>query len=700
MRNKLISLCIAMALVLSNLVAVYASAPIARVDMNQTDIKAYQGDDVTLSGTVSLAVGQQICACIGASTNPVISSTTVPDTGESYVFEIRIPGSKLTLGSNTVVIQSYPVSGRLNASYPKTVTIDVMAKATRPVMKIVSVSYKRVRMSWSKYPDTVKYQIYRSRSANKGFKRIKTINAAKGTSYADKRVLAGKTYYYKVRPILKSGHTGVFSEVVKASPALKRPTLKVGYSSKAKLSWGKISGATGYYLYRCKNGGSYKKIASLKGKTISYTDKKSSKLSSGTYTYKIKAYRKYKKTQYYNSRTKKWQNKKPAKKNWIGKRTRRKVYYTAYSKAATASITLVGIPTAPGQNLTVNGAQVSCGRYFTAILKKDGSLWTTGYNIFGQLGVGTEDDYLTTPVKIMDNVAQVSCGGEHIGILTKSGTLYMAGRNTRGQLGNDNGYEQNPTPRKLMDNVAQVSCGYSHTAILKKDGTLWMTGTNSNGQLGDGTTTSRRTPVKIMSNVVQVSCGEWYTGILKKDGTLWMTGSNYSGELGVETDRDYTTKPVKVKMSNVVQVSCGWNYAYNKGNHTAILKKDGTLWMTGCNDTGELGNGTKVSKKTPVKVMSNVAQVSSGEYVTAILKRDGSLWMTGSKNQFGIDATGESLKPVKVTDNVAQVSCGYGHVGILRRDGSVWMTGSNLYGQLGIGNKDSQQTRVKVMDAF
>ena len=53
---------------------------------------------------------------------------------------------------------------------------------------------------------------------------------------------------------------------------------------------------------------------------------------------------------------------------------------------------------------------LSAGDDFTAFIKPDGSLWSRGYNLFGQLGNGTTVDS-AVPVKVMDGVATVSCGG-------------------------------------------------------------------------------------------------------------------------------------------------------------------------------------------------------------------------------------------------------------------------------------------------
>ncbi len=72
---------------------------------------------------------------------------------------------------------------------------------------------------------------------------------------------------------------------------LKSPTLSgkttTATSMIAKLSWTKITGATGYELYRSVNGGAYQKINTTSA--ISYTD--GNRSSDKTYRYKIRAYR-------------------------------------------------------------------------------------------------------------------------------------------------------------------------------------------------------------------------------------------------------------------------------------------------------------------------------------------------------------------------------------------------------------------------
>lgn len=85
----------------------------------------------------------------------------------------------------------------------------------------------------------------------------------------------------------------------------KKPTgLKITTGKKSKqlkISWKKVSGASGYQVYRSTTGksGSYKKIATLKSSVTGYTDKKLK--SSKTYYYAVRAYKKSGSTKKYSS---------------------------------------------------------------------------------------------------------------------------------------------------------------------------------------------------------------------------------------------------------------------------------------------------------------------------------------------------------------------------------------------------------------
>lgn len=76
-----------------------------------------------------------------------------------------------------------------------------------------------------------------------------------------------------------------------AASALSKPTMSKVANTKTgvKVTWKKVSKATGYIVYRKTGSGSYKRIAKVKsGSTVSYTD--TTAVSGKTYTYTVIAY--------------------------------------------------------------------------------------------------------------------------------------------------------------------------------------------------------------------------------------------------------------------------------------------------------------------------------------------------------------------------------------------------------------------------
>ena len=162
-----------------------------------------------------------------------------------------------------------------------------------------------------------------------------------------------------------------------------------------------------------------------------------------------------------------------------------------------------------------------------------------------------------------------------------------------------------------------------------------------------------------------ISSGYYHTAMIKNDGSLWMCGQNQSGQLGDGT-RTIKSKPVKI-MTDVKKVYCGHK-------NTAIIKKDNSLWVCGLNNYGQIGDGTTTNRYTPVKVMTGVKDASIGGYFTGALKNDGTVWTWGSNTD---------TKPIKVASDVASLSIGYSHSAIVKKDGSLWTWGYNEYGEIG-----------------
>lgn len=163
-------------------------------------------------------------------------------------------------------------------------------------LKAVSAGCNRIKVSWKKIKGADGYVLYRATSANGKYKALKTIKKAKTISYTDKNRATGKTYYYKLRPYKNVKHKKqymAYSTVVstKAMPGKVKFTKLTAKNSKATLKWKKVSGASGYLIYRSdRSDGGFKCINSLSGRKTRYTN---TKLKKGqTYYYRIRAYKK------------------------------------------------------------------------------------------------------------------------------------------------------------------------------------------------------------------------------------------------------------------------------------------------------------------------------------------------------------------------------------------------------------------------
>ena len=145
----------------------------------------------------------------------------------------------------------------------------------------------------------------------------------------------------------------------------------------------------------------------------------------------------------------------------------------------------------------------------------------------------------------------------------------------------------------------------------------------------------------------KISLGGAHSGAITEDGSLYMWGRNDYGQLGDGTKKEERSNPVKI-MDHVRSVSLGsW--------HSGAITEDGSLYMWGYNYHGQLGDGTDSGKSNPVKIMDHVRSVSLGEWHSGAITEDGSLYMWGSNSsgQLGDGTTTDRLTPIKINDPTA-----------------------------------------------
>jgi alpha-tubulin suppressor-like RCC1 family protein len=196
-----------------------------------------------------------------------------------------------------------------------------------------------------------------------------------------------------------------------------------------------------------------------------------------------------------------------------------------------------------------NWVSVACGDRHTVAIRSDGSLWGWGYGSSGQLGDGTSGGIKKSPVRIgsFNDWAFAEGGDTHTVASRGDGSLWSWGYNIAGQLGD--GTTTNRLSPVQVGGAADwrfVAAGYRYTVSIRGDGSLWAWGYNGQGQLGDGTTVNRSSPVRIGDATwALASCGTSHTVGMRKDGSLWAWGANNYGQLGDGTTATRTS-PVEI----------------------------------------------------------------------------------------------------------------------------------------------------------
>ncbi len=177
------------------------------------------------------------------------------------------------------------------------------------------------------------------------------------------------------------------------------------------------------------------------------------------------------------------------------------------------------------------------------------------------------------------------------------------------------------------------------------------------------------------------------------------------------------TTAVKDTEGNTLTENSVWTFTTGpvisaKGNHTLVLKSDGTVWGWGYNDYGQTSpslydpdpaaSNTIASPVAVSGLTGTIASVAAGQLHSLALRSDGTILAWG-QNGAGVLGNGDqssdrAIGPVVVQNlsGVTAIAAGYSHSAALKSDGTVWCWGWNQNGQIGDGTWDHKLTPAKV----
>jgi alpha-tubulin suppressor-like RCC1 family protein len=274
---------------------------------------------------------------------------------------------------------------------------------------------------------------------------------------------------------------------------------------------------------------------------------------------------------------------------------------------------------------------VSAGDEHAVAIKDINTIWSWGYNGSGRLG---NHSSANSSVPVQENShstwSTASAGAKHTAAIKSSDkTVWSWGYNYFGQLGDGSTSSSNvPQAESSGANHSMVSAGGSHTMAIRGNipSTIFGTGSNSFGQLGDNTTTNRSSYTQEDTHATWrgISAGGGHTLAIDNGDGLYAWGRNTSGQLG---DGATTNR----KRAYQVGLSADWRTAAAGYAHSLAIKTNNTLYAWGNNERGQLGIGSiDAAIKIPTLVaLDNVESVAAGRYRSAAIKGDGTLWEWG-----------------------------------------------------------------------
>jgi alpha-tubulin suppressor-like RCC1 family protein len=344
---------------------------------------------------------------------------------------------------------------------------------------------------------------------------------------------------------------------------------------------------------------------------------------------------------------------------------------------------------------------IEAGNVHLYALTEDKGLYVTGYNYYGQLGIGNRTDVYTFQL-VRSNVRAIGCSGAAGHYIGEDGFLYGAGWGYHACLGNgyQDGAHINYKKVNNLSNLTNFYCTADMNIIVQDaNGKLYAGGfnsynmlsiPNSNGPVRNYTEVTSYLPCAV-EDIEELYMGLYITSITTKDNKYYVCGTNLFGIVGFlySNYRSFTKLPRK----DIKQIEIG-----NENYGVFMLTNNNDLYSVGYDYDGELGFGEMHGARTTwQKILSNVDRFISCYGNTFMFTKDNKLFACGgnyAKELLDTDVKAY-VSPIEITglpfaiEDIETVYSEDQTIIYLLRNGDLYGKGWNGYGQLGIGTRNN-----------
>lgn len=281
---------------------------------------------------------------------------------------------------------------------------------------------------------------------------------------------------------------------------------------------------------------------------------------------------------------------------------------------------------------------VSCGLGHTIALTESGEMYAWGNGSNGRLGLGDVLDRsnptlisATTIVSSgrsssrradtsragVPHLRNIYCGASHSMAISYDGQVFTWGKNNQGQCGHGHTNDQLVVQEvaffgeEIEGVVTQAAGGWEHSLFCTTLGRVYACGcgykdsrrTGVPPVLGLGDLDRRVKPALLLAlaeakeDIIKVACGWDHSIAISSSGQVFTWGSGTNGKLG-HGDEENCELPTLVRDLEgkmVVDAKGGCE-------HTILLTANHEIWSFGHGDSGRLGHGDNLTKKSPARI--------------------------------------------------------------------------------------------------